>query len=141
MIGSGLRKEVTPYRMGGDRSENNLTSLLIDLKDEVACVHDIRLRFSVEGFYERLQSVPHPRSGDKLLGLFKFEKARSVRAVAHHSGTLSILVGCSLNPFPRDNLNDLIFMLERPGTHSVQLHRAATKDSLGLRLDSDSVAL
>ena len=41
-----------------------------------------------------------------------FGSGRSAKVVAHDSGRVSVIVGCSTNPFPRDNLIALSFLLE-----------------------------
>lgn len=111
--GSGLRRGMTTSAMVGSSPPKGLNDILFRLGDEVACVHDVRLTFVAEKLYDMLKLIPLPNSGDKSIGFFRYDKKRTARVVVHRSNTVSVMIGCSGNPFPLDNLTDLFFILER----------------------------
>jgi len=110
--GTGLKAEVTlPPTVGGRRNAR-LEDLLLSLREEVACVHDMHITFACPHFYDRLQLVPDKSSRDKRLTVKQIGLGRTLGVTAHKSGTVSVRVGCSMHPFPRDNLSELFFILE-----------------------------
>jgi hypothetical protein len=115
--GSGI----PPVRMTNDPMGVNSPTLferfLLSLWDSVTGVHDIRLVTDSRGFYDRLRIVPNSRSGDKYLSSMDFGRGRCVKVAVHRTDTISVAVGCSANPFPRDNLTELFLILERVRDH------------------------
>lgn len=112
--GSGLDpRTVTPLPTVDRPHQLNLVEMLLALGDEVACVHDLHLTFDCPAFYDTLQLVPDNSSKDKRLMVKRLEKSRTIGVTAHDTGTVSVRMGCSTHPFPRDNLTELFFVLER----------------------------
>lgn len=112
--GSGLKPQnVTLTRMVGSRHSPSMMDVLLSLGDAVAGVHDIRLLFDCPQLYDGLQLIPKRNSMDKQLLPISFGSGRVARVIAHRTGSISVIVGCSPNPFPRDNLTELSLILER----------------------------
>jgi hypothetical protein len=114
--GSGLEsRPVTPAPIAGTPHELTLVETLLFLGEQVRGVHDIDLLFACPVLYESLPVVPDPSNLDKRLSTMSFGRGRKVAVVAHRTGTVSVRVKCSEEPFPRDNLTELLLVLEETG--------------------------
>ena len=112
--GSGIKPRLmTPTHMGGAGRIRSLEEILLFLGDAVVGLHDIRLLFHCSGLYSSLRLIPAKYSEDKRLLPMRFESGRTARIVTHRTDSVSVVVGCSDYPFPRDNLCELFFILER----------------------------
>ena len=98
-------------------TSNPLYRIIRDLPLDRNSVHDIRLRFSSQGIYA-IASLPisknaqgydytmNTRSKDILLSTWKINDVL-VKATIHRTDTVSVMIGCSLNPISLD-INGLI---------------------------------
>lgn len=112
--GSRIRTgSMTSSHMVGRGRKQSLEEILCSLGDAVTGVHDIRLLFHSSGIYSALHLIPAKYSKDKKLSIQHFEKGRIVRVVVHRTDSVSVQVSCSRFPFPRDNLDELIFVLDK----------------------------
>jgi hypothetical protein len=105
---------VTPTPVGDCSARQELASLLLALRDSVAGVHDVRLLFHIprEFYYDKLGLVPQAYSKDKRLDVLELGSGRVAKVVAHESGSVSVEVGCSLRPYARRGLGELVLDLE-----------------------------
>jgi len=80
----------------------DLVDLLARIRVGDRAVHDLRLRFTAKGIY---QTVPteicrrNPTSGDLTLAPLDIGLRRG-RIILHVTDTVSVILGCSLDPFP-----------------------------------------
>lgn len=113
--GSGIDhqslEKITPNPMGG----HPLLFECLPLDDDA--VHDLRLCLSVPSFYESLLSVgwtPSESNGDIALRTLDFPKGRVVKVRAHRTGHVTVIVGCSPQPFKvSEGLSDLLLSLDQ----------------------------
>jgi hypothetical protein len=96
-------KKMTPDHAGVYHSKmDSFSRLICDLPTETPAVHDIRLKFQVQGIWSKLPSI-HPeipvnqRSKDICIPTWKIG-ALLVRTTVHKSDTVSVIVACSLAP-------------------------------------------
>lgn len=105
--GKTFGKQVTPNHTGVNHPNNDSFSRLIcNLPTDKAALHDIRLKFKVPRIWCTLSSS-HPefpvnqRSKDICIPTWKIDDLL-IRAVVHKSDTVSVTVGCSLDPVAVD---------------------------------------
>jgi len=111
--GSGMEtRSMTHTHMVGP-PERCLVELLAFLGDQVTGVHNIHLDFQCPALYTVVDIVPNPQSLAKALLPVVFSGGRKVRVAIYRSGTVSVKVACSDDPFPRENLSELLMMLEQ----------------------------
>jgi hypothetical protein len=104
-------KPVTPNHMGvGVGVNSNRSDPIVEIIQKLPmdrnAVHDIRLRFKVEGIWEFL-STYHPElhvnhnSKDILIPTWSLD-GLLIRITVHKTDVISVLVGCSLTPVAAD---------------------------------------
>jgi hypothetical protein len=105
--GHRFDKPMTPTRMRDKAYSNDpIARLIQDLPMDKNALHDIRLRFETKGIWVYL-STYHPEllvnqySKDILLPTWNIEDLL-VRAIVHRTDTVSVSVGCSLEPVAAD---------------------------------------
>ena len=98
-------------------TSNPLYRIIRDLPLDKTSVHDIRLRFTCPGIYAIISSpisnkvqgydyTMNTRSKDILLPTWKINDVL-VKATIHRTDTVSVMMGCSLNPISLD-MNGLV---------------------------------
>jgi hypothetical protein len=84
---------------------NPVYRMLLDLPTEKQSIHDIRLRFEVPGIWNRMVLVPGfniiKNSEDIAIPPWKIDDT-IVRVVFHKTDTVSVIIGCSLQPISLD---------------------------------------
>lgn len=111
--GSGVEtRTVTANPMVVAPHQLSLVKTLAFLGEQVSGVHDIHLWFVCPELYASFDLVPSERSLDKRLQRITLSKGRFVNIVAHHTGSVSVRVKCTDEPFPRDSLTELLILLE-----------------------------
>jgi hypothetical protein len=104
--GYDFGKAGTPYHTGVTISHNHpIYQVIKNLPVDKQCIHNIRLRFTARNIYETFSlNTTFPKydvSGDILLPYWNKNNA-IVQVRIHKTDTVSIIVGCSLEPFPLD---------------------------------------
>jgi hypothetical protein len=101
--GKTFGRKMTPDHTGVYHSKmDSFSRLIYNLPTETPAVHDIRLKFQVQGIWAKLSSI-HPeipanqRSKDICIPTWKIG-ALLVRTTVHKSDTVSVIVACSLAP-------------------------------------------
>lgn len=110
--GSGVdSRSMTPVHSVGP-AQKTLAEILAILGNQVTGVHNIHLDFLCPALYSIVDVIPDPHSLDKALLPVIFSKGRKARVVVHRTGSVSVKVACSDEPFPRENLAELLMVLE-----------------------------
>jgi hypothetical protein len=109
---SKMRKPVTISRMGVNgvkRLKVDLVAMLEHIPvEELGRVHDVHLKFTVDGLYDPLlipkKYAVNPYSKDISFGSFVWSKYRSGSVFLHHNGTVSVILDCSDCPVEVDTM-------------------------------------
>jgi hypothetical protein len=101
--GKTFGKKMTPDHTGVYHSKmDSFSRLIYNLPVETPAVHDIRLKFQVQGIWTKLSSIQpeipvNHRSKDICIPTWKIGPLL-VRTTVHKSDTVSVIVACSLAP-------------------------------------------
>jgi hypothetical protein len=108
----GKHKLMTPNRTGVPTSNNPFYKFIKDLPMNKHALHDIRLRFKVNGIWSMLSSKLelHPVSKDITLQTWTFNNL-ILKTIVHKTDTISVIVGCSYRPIAVD-INGIIRLTE-----------------------------
>ena len=114
MKGKTFGKKMTPDHTGVHHSKmDSFSRLIYNLPTETPAVHDIRLKFQVQGIWAKLSSIQpeipvNQRSKDICIPTWKIGDLL-IRTTGHKSDTVSVIVACSLAPvtvnFNGSNMN------------------------------------
>jgi hypothetical protein len=111
--GSGLEtRSMTRTHLVGP-AQQYLVEMLALLGDQVTGVHNIHLDFQCPALYPAVGIVPDPQSFAKALLPVIFSNGRKVRVTLYRTGSVSVKVACSDDPFPRENLSELLMVLDQ----------------------------
>ena len=101
--GTRFGRTMTPNHTRVNHSKmDSFSRLIYNLPTETPAVHDIRLKFQVQGIWSKLSSI-HPeipvnqRSKDIYIPTMKTSDLL-IRTIVHKSDTVSVIVACSLAP-------------------------------------------
>jgi hypothetical protein len=102
----GRPQLMTGNHMGGRHGHHPIVKLIQDLPVERKALHDIHLKFEVQGLWSLLSasSVYKPSSHSKDIRLLSLKAGGSIiiRTTVHSTDTVSVVVGCSLAPIAVD---------------------------------------
>ena len=106
LVGHKFGRAGTHNHTGVTTSHNNpIYQMFLNLPMDKQCIHNIRLRLTVPDIYHAFSvNTTFPkdnRSGDIRLPYWNKNNA-VVQVRIHRTDTVSIIVGCSLEPFPLD---------------------------------------
>ena len=87
------------------RSNCDLLRILKNLPLGEQCIHDIHLEFSAPGLYSTLKNSEQierivPRCNDLMLRPIGISENRVAKISVHQTDTVSIVLGCTLDPYP-----------------------------------------
>jgi hypothetical protein len=103
--GHKFGKPVTPNHMGVSTSNNSLVKLLQDLPLGRNSLHDIRLRFKVDGLWSffsgNSSSIINSISKDIRVGAWKVGDL-FIRVTVHRTDAVTVIVACSYQPIVAD---------------------------------------
>ncbi len=118
-------RPMTPNHTGVNyrhNANNSLYQIVKTLPLKRQCIHDIRLRFEVPNIWKCCstihQALINEKSKDIKIGDWK-EGGVIMRVVVHKTDVVTVMIGCTLNPFPLDSdgiihlFNSLIRIEER----------------------------
>ena len=108
----GKHKLMTPDHTGMPTSNNPFYMFIKDLPMDKRALHDIRLRFKVNGIWSILSSKLelHPVSKDISLQTWSFNDL-IIKTTVHKTNTVSVIVGCSYRSIAVD-INGIIRLTE-----------------------------
>ena len=116
--GMSVGKQITPNHIGISYN-HPFYCLIQDLPLDKVSIHNIHLRFEVKDIWSMFYNKPsfemNPQSKDIKLAEWRFDKDVFVTVTVHRTNTVTVIIGCSLRPFPLNfqGISNLVELLTR----------------------------